>query len=131
MVYIGDLPKLKKNHGTLKFPMLRFSKGCCSLNFHSISTKFYCKYVGREGIQDVTVFGDPRNFKNLCHFEIFVNYQTIWGWKFQNTTPSTVFIRSGPKFTINTAVIGVYKVMDILAICKELKILWHFEVLTY
>ena len=41
-----------------KFPMLRFSKGYCSPSFHSISTKFYCKYVGHEGIQPVTVFAD-------------------------------------------------------------------------
>ena len=29
-----------------KFPMLRFSKGYCSHSFYSISTKFYCKYLG-------------------------------------------------------------------------------------
>ena len=28
------------------------------------------------------------------------------------------------------AIIGGYKVMDILAICQKLKILWHFEILT-
>ncbi len=32
---------------------------------------------------------------------------------------------------INTAVIGEYKVMDILAICQKFKILWHFEILTW
>ncbi len=37
------------------------------------------------------------------------------------------FFRSGPNFIINTAVIGEYKVMDILAICLKLIILWHFE----
>ncbi len=31
---------------------------------------------------------------------------------------------------INTTVIGEYKVMDTLAICDDLKILWHFEILT-
>ncbi len=31
---------------------------------------------------------------------------------------------------INTAVIGEYEVMDILAICEKLKILWYFEILT-
>ncbi len=33
-------------------------------------------------------------------------------------------------FMLNTAVIGEYKVMDILAICQNLKILLHFEILT-
>ncbi len=57
-----------------KFPLLRFSKGYCSRSFHSISTKFYCEYVGHEGIQGVTVFGDvPKLKKKLWHFEIFVN----------------------------------------------------------
>ncbi len=40
-----------------------------------------------------------------------------------------VFIRSGPNFMINTAVIGEYKVMAILAICQKINILWHFETL--
>ena len=33
-----------------KFPILRFSKLSSSPNFHPISTKLYCKYVGHEGI---------------------------------------------------------------------------------
>ena len=32
---------------------------------NSISTKFYCKYVGHEGIQAVTVFGDLSKFNNF------------------------------------------------------------------
>ena len=48
-----------------KFPMLRFLKGYCSPSFHSISTKQYCKYVGHEGIQAVTLFGDLLKFKNF------------------------------------------------------------------
>ena len=47
--------------------------------------------------------------------------RTIWGWKFHNATPPTVFIRSGPNFMINTAVIGEYKVKDILAIGQKIK----------
>ena len=31
--------------------------------FHSISTKFYCKYVWHEGIQAVTVYGDLPKLK--------------------------------------------------------------------
>ena len=56
-----------------KFPMLRYSKGCCSHSFHSIATKLYCKYVGQEGIQAVTFFRDLPNFKNFMALEIFVN----------------------------------------------------------
>ncbi len=32
---------------------------------------------------------------------------------------------------INNAVVGEYKVMDILAICQKLKIVWHFEIVTW
>ncbi len=61
-----------------KFPMLRFSKGYCSPSFQSISTKFYRKYVGHEGIQAVTLFWRKfakicENLKFLWHFVIFVN----------------------------------------------------------
>ena len=48
-----------------KFPMLRFPKGYYSPSFHLISTKFYCKYVGHDGIQSVTAFGDLPKFKNF------------------------------------------------------------------
>ncbi len=47
-----------------KFHMLKFSKGYCSYSFNSISTKLYCKYVGHDGIQAATVFGDLLKFKN-------------------------------------------------------------------
>ena len=56
-----------------KCAMLRFSKGYCSLSFHSISTKLYYKYVCYKGIQAVTAFSDLPKFKHLWHFEIFVN----------------------------------------------------------
>ncbi len=56
-----------------KFPRLRFSKGYCSPSFHSISTKFYCNYVGHEGIQGVTVFGDLPKFKKNMALWNFVN----------------------------------------------------------
>ena len=35
------------------------------------------------------------------------------GWKLQNASPPAVFIRSGPNFMINTAVIVEYKVGEI------------------
>ena len=38
---------------------------------------------------------------------------------------------SNLSFIMHKAVIRVYKVMNILAICQKLKILWHFEVLTW
>ncbi len=41
-------------------------------------------------------------------------------WKFQNATPPTVFIQSGPNFMINKAVIRQYNVMDTLLICQKL-----------
>ncbi len=45
----------------------KISKRYSSLSFHSISTKFYCKYVGQEGmgIQGVTVFANLSKFKNF------------------------------------------------------------------
>ena len=39
---------------------------------------------------------------------------------FQNATPP-VFIQAGPNVMTNTAVIGEYKVMDVLAICQKNK----------
>ena len=57
----------------VKFAMLRFSKGYCCHSFHSISGKLYCKYVGHEGIQAVTVLAICQNLKILWRFEIFVN----------------------------------------------------------
>ena len=53
------------------------------------------------------------------------------GWKFQNTTPPMVFIRSDPKFMINKAVIRECKVINVLAMCQKLKLLWNFEILTW
>ena len=51
------------------------------------------------------------------------------GWKFQNATLPTVLIRSEPIFIINNAAIREYKVVNVLAICQKLKLLWYFEIL--
>ncbi len=103
-----------------KFPMLRFSKGYCSQ--FSSSTKFYCKYVGHERIQAATV-ATVVTYGIL----IFLLTQSYGGWKLQHAIPLTVFIRAEPNSMINTAVIGEYKVKDILTVCQKIKILWHFE----
>ncbi len=61
----------------------------------------------------------------------FSQHRTIWGWKFQNAIPRTIFIRPGPNFMLNTAVMWEYKAMDILAICQNLKknvSLWNFNI---
>ena len=47
------------------FDVKIFKRIYCSASFHSISTKFYCKYFGHEGIQALTVFGDLPKFKNF------------------------------------------------------------------
>ncbi len=72
----------------------------------------------------------PPNLQSIFIFKIF-NFQicsdfffhgTIWEQNCQTPTPPSVFILSGPNFTnfmINTAVIGEYKVMDILAISAK------------
>ncbi len=60
-----------------KFPMLRFSEGYISPSFHSISTKFYCKYVGHEGIQAVTVFGDLPKFYGTLKFWLTQNHMGL------------------------------------------------------
>ena len=66
----------------------------------------------------------------LWHFEIFVSTETYGAGNFKNATSPIVFIRSELNFMINKAVIREYKVIHVLAICQELKKLWHFEVLT-
>ncbi len=52
------------------------------------------------------------------------------GAKISKATPP-VFIRSEPNLMINNAVIMGHKVMDVLAMYPKLKILWHFEILTW
>ncbi len=54
----------------------------------------------------------------------------MWGWKFQNATPPTVFIRSEPNLIINKAVIRECKNYVKLNI-KDCKILWQFKILTW
>ncbi len=39
----------------LQLPMFKFSKGCCSHSFHSISTKLYCQHFGHEGIYTISL----------------------------------------------------------------------------
>ena len=114
-----------------KISSVKIFKRLLLLQF-SFSFKQSLLYLGREGIQAVTVFGDlPKFKKKIMALKKLYIHRTVLGWKFQNATSPTVFIQSGPNFMINTAVIGEYKVMDILAICQKLKILWHFEILTW
>ncbi len=48
-----------------KFPMLRFLKGYCSHNFHSVSTKLYGKHGNQRGIQAITFFVNPPKIKTF------------------------------------------------------------------
>ena len=81
-----------------KFLMLRFSKGYCSPSFHSISAKFYCKYVGHDGIQAVTVFGDvPKLKKNHPTLKFFLtqpygagNFKTLLLVQFSSNQSQTL-----------------------------------------
>ncbi len=48
----------------------------------------------------------------------------LWKQTFQNSTPPQVFIQAAePNFMINKIVMGEYKVMDILAICRKKNLL--------
>ncbi len=92
------------------------------LQFSSDWTKLYCKYVGHEGMNDF--------FDNLTKIKKFITlWRTIWGWKFQNAPPRTVLIRSEPKFMINKVVTRECKIVNVLAICQNLKFCdtWNFN----
>ena len=70
----------------------------------------------------------PQFWSNFT--EIFVNtvVSTIWGWKFQNTTP-TVFIRCQPNFMRTLVTMGEYGLLLFLAIGQVLNFvaLWNFK----
>ncbi len=57
----------------------------------------------------------------------FCSHRTIWGWKFQNTTPPTVFIQSHPKCmrTLITRVGGYRLLLFFIAINS--KAVYHLE----
>ena len=74
-------------------------------------------------------FSDSKKFKSLWHSEIFVNKGPYGPGNF--ITLLLVFIRSEPNSMINKAVIRECKVINALAICEKLKVLWHFEILTW
>ena len=113
-----------------KFPMLRSSKGYYS-GFHSISTKFYCKYVGCEGIQSLAAFEICQNLKNFMALWNCFNTEPYGAGNYKKNTPRTVFIWSGPNFMVNTAVIWEYKAWICLAIWQKVKnfvSLWNFGI---
>ncbi len=62
----------------------------------------------------------------MTHFVIFVNTGAYGTGNFK-----TLLIRPELKFMMNKAVIREYKVIHLLVICQKLKMLWHFEILTW
>ncbi len=65
----------------------------------------------------------------LWHFEIFVNTGP-YGLEISKRY-SYSFIQTVPNFMINKAVVRECNFMVISAICQKLKLLWHFEILTW
>ena len=68
--------------------------------------------------------------KILWHFDIFVN-TAIWGWKFQNATPPTVFTSYQPNFMRTLGYYGAIQAITFLANPPSFKNLCHFEILTW
>ena len=95
-----------------------------SANF---KTKLYGKYGNHRGIQAITLWQCAK-LKQIGQFDIFMNrgpygagnfktlplqhfyeQRAIWGWKFQNATPTTFFIRSQPNIMRISATIIKYR----------------------
>ncbi len=136
-----------------KFPLLRFSKGYCSPSFHSISTKFYCKYVGHEGIQGVAVFGDVPKcvwlgvLQCICRVLLMPDsLSLVWGhsvhfakfsiplfsklYSFNSFHQNLTKLHNCVFNIVYQSIIiwGWYRLLHFWAICQKLKILWHFEI---
>ncbi len=83
-------------------------------------------------IRGFTFLGELPKIKNFMALWIFVSTgPCIWGWKFQNATPRTVSIRCQPNFMRTLASMVEYRLLLVLTIDQFLKILWHFEILTW
>ncbi len=65
-----------------KFAMLRFSKGYYSPSFHSMSTKFYCKYF------DIFVYTEPY---------VAGNFKTLLLLQFSWPLPRSIMVRASPQ----------------------------------
>ena len=78
--------------------MLRYSKGYCSPSFHLISTIFYCKYVGHEGIQAVTVLAICQNLKFYGTLTFFVNTEQWENLKCGISQKRLIVERNGWRF---------------------------------
>ena len=78
----------------------------------------YPPYLQTRGIFFFKIF----NFQNVyIFFFFFVSTGSLGEWKFQNTTPLTVFIQFQPNFMISMLV--MMEAITFLPICQ---ILWHF-----
>ncbi len=69
--------------------------------------------------------------KKKCYGTLnFCSHRTIWGWEFQNATP-TVFTQCQSNFMSALATMGEYRLLVFLLIGQVLKILCHFEILRW
>ncbi len=92
-----------------KFLMLRFSK------YHYHSFQFQPDFMENVVIMGNTgyyFFNDLPKFQKKKIWHVFVKtYRTIWGWKFEKTTPPTLFIRSQPNVIRVLATIVEYRLL--------------------
>ncbi len=107
----------------------RLSVRCPSVNwgFSETTAWIQVNFMGYSHVS--TIPSDPRHFffqnfqfsKCLHFFFFFVSTGSLGEWKFQNTTPLTVFIQFQPNFMISMLV--MMEAITFLPICQ---ILWHF-----
>ena len=79
----------------------------------------------------MTFFGDLPKIKKKYGTLNFLLIQDHIGLEILKRYSPTVLIQSESNFMINKAAIRAYKVRNVLAMCQKLKILWHFEILTW
>ena len=116
-----------------KFSIPRFSKHCSSFNrFYYISTKFHTKYHNQWLIYAITFYGDLfLTLKILWHFEFFLNTGPYGAGNFKTLLLPQFSSDVSQTLWGHWATMVEYRLWLFLVIGQLLKILWHFEILSW
>ena len=108
-----------------KFQIALFSKHNSFNSFHQISTKLHTNYHN-QGLLNIVYY---RWFFGWS-LKFLLTQGLIWGWKFQNATPPTVFIWCQPHFMKTLSYHGGRQAITFLGNLPSFYFfLWHFETL--
>ncbi len=109
----------------LSYLLLVLSRSSKSMELLLICTKNLGTWKIEKCIQFLSIL------QRLWFF--FLKTSTLYGWKFQNATPPTIFIWFEPNLMMNILITRKRKhwPWHFLAACEILEILWYFEILTW